>query len=169
MEVILLGLGLFLVFFGLHCLIWRIHVPRRQAWRLLELFLVVMVLGCLFFWVARESALLLLSLADFLHSFFLSALLFAGYLVSYPAIERDIPSFIVINSIADRGAKGLTKELLEQELTDELLVKPRFEDLITEKLIFAGTDGKFRLTPKGRLFIQPFFFYRNLVDAGKGG
>jgi hypothetical protein len=174
MGVIFFGLGLFLIFFVTHYLIWKIHIPKRQVQSLLILFPAFMILAFLAFHLflggyEGDGNLFSLSLVDYIHGCLLFAVLFAAYIVTYPAIEVDSPSLVIITNVAGVGPTGIAKELLEQKLTNELLVKPRIEDLVTEKMIFTGQDGKYRLTAKGYWFILPFSFYRNLIRAGKGG
>lgn len=174
MSVILFGFGLFIFYFVTHYLIWKIHIPRRQVQVLLMLFPVLMILGFLAFQLflkgyEGDGSLFSLLFVEYLQGCLLFTVLFAAYIVTYPAIEIDSPSLVIITHVSDKGPTGLDKELLEKSLTDELLVKPRIEDLVTEKMIFIGQDGKYRLTAKGRWFILPFSFYRNLIGAGKGG
>lgn len=161
-----------MIFFAVHCLIWKIRIPRRQVNTLMLLFACVMAFGFILFRIYFSEARsygVFIPVSDYVHGCFLFAVLTAAYIVSYPAVEVDSPSFVIITRIANAGSEGLAEQTLDQDLTDDVLVKPRLEDLVTEKMILPDTNGRYRLTLKGRWFIRPFFLYRKLIGAGKGG
>jgi predicted transcriptional regulator len=56
-----------------------------------------------------------------------------------------------------------------QRLNDDLLVKPRIEDLLRDKLVCMDGE-KYLLTPKGNSFVTIITFYRKLINLPvKGG
>ena len=57
---------------------------------------------------------------------------------------------------------------LEEITDDDLLLKPRIEDLLADKLIYLCAD-KYKLTARGVLTAGVFHFYRKLLNAPKGG
>lgn len=174
MSAMFWGWSLFFIFWITHLFIWKMRVPRRQVLTLFVIFLVFMLLGCFAFLIWRQSLdgerhLFASSILDFFHGCFLFTMLFAGYVVSYPAVEVDSPTFVIITAIANAGPAGLPREDLEQKLTNDLLVWPRLNDLITEGMIAPAFDEKYRITRKGRWFVRPFCFYRSFLGLRKGG
>ncbi|MEW6618875.1 MAG: hypothetical protein AB1422_05950 [bacterium] len=91
-----------------------------------------------------------------------------AYIVTYPAIEADSPSLVMIMSIAETEPKGLDKGLFEQKMNDEILVIPRIKDLINSGLAYKDKT-RYRLTPKGILISKIFIKYRRLLRRDKKG
>ena len=91
-----------------------------------------------------------------------------AYMITYSAIEVDSPSLLIIMKISEAGPIGLTKDQLKYEMDDSVLIKPRIEDMLLDRMTELK-QGRFQLTMKGVLLARPFIFYRNLMSAGKGG
>lgn len=111
----------------------------------------------------------LFSLAERLALILFYASMVLAYIVTYSAIEVDSPSLAMIIQIADSGADGIEKERLLSLFTDDYLIVPRVDDLVHGGALFYA-EGKYYLTRKGRLFLDPLVFYRKyLLKAPKGG
>lgn len=101
--------------------------------------------------------------------FFILFVSFAvSYIVSYPAIEVDSPTLIIIKAVSDAGPRGMDKGKLEAMMTDDLLIVPRINDMVSDKMIYLD-GGRYRLMGKGLMMARVFSFYRNITGSAKGG
>ncbi len=173
MDVLVLGLGLAFFGFVLHLARWRIARPPSSG-RALVVTLLSGIFGGLALlialsWAAPGLAALLpdgpLALG---HALLLALALAAAYVMTYPAIEVESPTLIIIQAIARPGAAGLARDRLFAELNDSVLVAPRIQDLLDEKLA-RREDGRYRLTEKGRALVRIFAVWRAILGASKGG
>lgn len=89
-------------------------------------------------------------------------------MITYSAIEADSPSLVMVMAIANAGPDGMDAREFEATLNDDLLIKPRVADLITDKMAYKE-GNRYRLTGKGLLFANIFIYYRMLLRAPKGG
>ncbi len=160
MNILIYGLVFFVVAFLLHIAIWRIKKPANSIKILVSLFILVLIAGSI-----------LLSLYEFssyVYIWFFFISLFIAYLFSYPAIEVDSPSLVIVMRISESGKAGLNIERLDDLLKDDLLVEPRLKDLVDAGLV-DFSSSLYRINKKGVMFILPFIFYRNILSLGKGG
>lgn len=163
MKILFCGMSIFCVALFLHIGIWKICVPRNQVKIISLIFLGTLMVSGIFL-----STIAHFSIPEVLRTgiFFIS-LAFA-YIATYPAIEADSPTLVMAVNIAGAGKMGLSKEKLQQLMNNDLLIRPRINDLLNAKMVYLDAD-KFRLTLKGIFLIRIFIFYRNLLNAGKGG
>jgi len=91
-----------------------------------------------------------------------------AYITTYSGIEVYSPSLKIVIKIKETGSLGLNEEALDRILTDEILVKPRIQDLYKDKMIYLDKN-RYKLTSKGVLLTRIFIFYRSLLNLGKGG
>lgn len=89
-------------------------------------------------------------------------------MVTYSALEADSPSLVMIMTIAKSGSRGLEKKIFEQKMNNEILLSPRIQDLISEKLAYVE-EGKYKLTPKGLMFARIFSIYRKILKRSQAG
>ena len=165
---LLLGLSLIVHFF-----IWHIHLPRRQAKVILLLFLGGLCCGSYILWeYHQEISILGLhrpgDLAQCLQLWLYYFSLTLAYMITYSAIEADSPSLIIVMRIHEAGKSGLARESLEGAMNDGILIEPRLEDLLLDRMAVLQ-EGKYRLTKKGILIAWLFTFCRNVMKANKGG
>ena len=173
MSVLLYCILLLLSAFLIHLIIWKIRIPKHQTNVLLKIFFGTYVLSNLSFWALDHMGygILLDTPQTFLdHArallFFTSFTL--AYVITYSALEVDSPSLVIINLISEAGSAGLETDALYSRLTDDILVKPRVNDLLRDNMAVME-DDRLRLTPKGRWFVGIFIFYRALLNAKRGG
>jgi hypothetical protein len=169
------GLGLVLVFAGflLHWIRWRLAPPADSA-RVLVIswlagifggLLLILLLG----WAEpRVAALLPDGPLGIAHAVLLSLALAAAYVMTYPAIEVESPTLVIIQAISRRGAEGLARAALFEQLNDSVLVAPRIQDLLDEKLAVRDGD-RIHSTSRGRFLARVFIAWRALLGAPKGG
>jgi hypothetical protein len=156
-----------------HVILWRIHLPKRQAKVVLFIFSGFLCCGSLLFlkYGAELSVFGLhppSDLVGFLPFWLYYISLTLAYMITYSAVEVDSPSLIVITRIAEAGRPGLTQEGLDHLMDDEILVEPRLKDLLTDKMAVIH-EGKYRLSKKGMMIAQLFRLYRTVLRANKGG
>lgn len=154
-------------------IVWKIRIPKRQTKVLLGIFFGTLVAG-----LSALTAVpyLIPGLAVYIPEYFLEYLhisisfvsLTLAYMITYSAVEADSPSLVMIRAVARAGAGGLDKREFEKTMNNELLIIPRVRDLVTDKMAYMEGD-KYRLTPKGVMLARVFVFYRNLLNAPKGG
>ncbi len=173
MKILLLGLAIFFIAFILHLIIWRMPGAKISIRSLLRIFAGALVMVFALLWVGSFliAELRRISPSDFLE-YLQTALfyiaLFLSYAFTYSAIEASSPSIVIILEIAKNGKRGMRKNDFENMMSDEILVKPRIEDLLNDKLISKDGD-RYRILPAGSMFVRPFIFYRTLLNLGKGG
>ena len=174
MKVVFWGSFLFFLAFTIHLIIWKIRKPKYQTKALLQIFFGVLISGILILWTNPLKIFnsILFSpenLPIYLHICLFFTSLTLAYIITYSALEVDSPSLVIVMIIANAGKNGLYKDVLDKSLTDDLLVKPRIEDLIRDKMVFMDGD-KYKLAQKGSLFVSIFIFYRKLLNiTEKGG
>ncbi|MBW1742170.1 MAG: hypothetical protein JRJ47_01910 [Deltaproteobacteria bacterium] len=165
---LLFGLGLVV-----HFVIWRIHLPKRQAKIIFLLFTGFLCCGSYILWKYRQELSILGlhppgDLAQYLQFWVFYVSLTLAYMITYSAIEADSPSLIIIMRIHEAGSSGLAKENLEGVMNDRVLIEPRMKDLLVDKMA-DFQEGKYRLTKKGVMIARLFAFYREIMKMGKGG
>ena len=173
MKTLFWGGLIFSFFFLVHLILWRVRLPRRQ---------VKTILIILFGGLAASLTALVLSPADFsllgvarplgaaelLHAAIFVTALTLAYMITYTAVEADSPSLVMVLKIESAGANGVRKEEFDQFLSDERLIMPRVDDLLTDKMAEL-VDGRYRLTPKGELMAEIFTRSRAVLRLGTGG
>lgn len=161
-------------FFALfiHFAVWRIHLPRRHIDALFKIFIAVLACGLFVFNIKPGISLFGIAapenVSDSLRLCLFYLATISAYLISYSAIEADSPSLVFTLKIALAGKKGLNKKLLETTIKEEELILPRMDDLVRDGLAVSEKDI-YRLTRKGRYFVNIFILFRNLLGLPKGG
>ena len=173
MKILIYSLLILFLAFLEHFIIWRIHLPARQANTILIIFIVNLVICMIFFWKFPKFEILNILPPDKLIEFIWISLFVItftlAYMITYSAIEVDSPSLIIIIMIASAGAMGLSRPELFEVLNDDILVKPRLRDLLTDRMAIIE-DGKYKLTSKGKIISTVFIIFRNIADfTGEGG
>jgi len=163
MALLIFGSLLFFVAFLIHILIWKFRLPKNHTNILLITFILTLVAGVVLLYNFKKF-----SIFEYLQLTFLFISLTLAYITTYSAIEVDSPSLRIVLKIAQCGFEGLDKEVLEMALTDDILVKPRIQDLYKDKMIRLEKD-RYKLTAKGIFITRIFVFYRKLLNTGKGG
>lgn len=164
MKVLFFGGVIFMAGFILHLLIWRIRLPKSQTKALLLIFFLTLTVG---------QAILLFNAAglnffEYLHIWFLVFALAIVYIQVYSGIEADSPSLVMAMAIASKKEQGLQEDELFAQMGDDLLVKPRVEDLLEAEMV-VFEQGKFKITKSGRAFVAIFILFRRLLKLPKGG
>lgn len=173
MKILFWGLTIFCLSFFLHLVVWKVCLPKRHTKILLEIFFGTLGISLVILQSTSSSfskfdLFALHSFSEYLHlCIFFGSLVFA-YILFYPAIEVDSPSIVMVLKISEAGSKGLDEDVFKQELTDDILIKPRIKDLLTDKMAYIEGE-KYKPTLKGILFVRIFILYRKLLNVPKGG
>ncbi|MDP8261796.1 MAG: hypothetical protein P9M13_00655 [Candidatus Ancaeobacter aquaticus] len=170
MKVLLLGSALLFVAFFLHVLLWNIRIPKHQVRSLLVLFFFTLIFGLFAIFLISSMQIpdifIITRMSVYLHVCFFYVSVVLVYIVTYPAIEVDSPSLVIIMSVAHARADGLAKDKLYTLLTNDVLVKPRVDDLIFEDMLTLDGD-RLRITKKGSMFIRIFVMYRKIMNLNQ--
>ena len=161
MNVLLDGSGLFAAAFILHLSLWRVRAPRRQIKALLRLYYGALAVALLLGWAAVLPA-FRFAPAEALHLVLFYTGLTLAYIITYSAVQVDSPSLVIVAAIAAGGGDGLGREALFAGLTDEILVRPRLEDLVRDEVVtFDGTV--YRMSDRGSRFLALLVGWRRLM------
>ena len=171
--ILLNSLLLFFFAFIVQLIIWRIKLPNRQTKTLIAVFFSVFIIWTIYlvFLSPFFSWPLLLninSVAEYLHVVICFISLILAYMITYSAVEADSPSLTILLQIVNAGKEGLFEKDFSDKMTDAILVEPRLNDLVHDKMAII-CSGKYFLTPKGVLLAKIFYYYRLLLNAPKGG
>ena len=173
MSVLVYGILLFLIAFLIHFFVWKIHLPHNHAKVLLSIFLGTLLAGTLIFVKFHKSITFLgihppVMIWEYLQLYSLFLSLTAAYVMTYPGIEVDSPSLVMISCISNAGCKGLDRNTLEQLMNDDMLVASRLRDLVDGKMV--SWDGNvYKLSKTGLFIAQIFTAYRKLLKKPEKG
>lgn len=162
MKILVWTSTAFLTAFLVHIIIWKIQVPKKQTISLIKIFFSTLTIFFIILYYLRSD------IFEYINVFIFFISLTFAYLFTYTALEADSPSLLMIMEIANAGFSGLSKEKLEKSMNDNLLVKPRIQDLARDNFVIIK-NGKYKLTKSGRVFVSIFIAYRKLLNAPKGG
>ena len=157
----------------LHTIWFRVRRPRTEMRALLWLFSAG--LGLLL--VSLETSRWASAASDapsesgrplVLTSFLLYLALAVCYIAVYQGFTVVGPSAKILMLVASHPASVLTYAELRRALTDNELILPRLNDLVSAGLVtFDGTH--YRLRPRGALLAEIAAAYRALLRKGFGG
>ncbi|MBF0274123.1 MAG: hypothetical protein HQK84_02710 [Nitrospinae bacterium] len=173
MNSLIYTLLLLCIAFAVHLTVWKIRLPHRQTKVLLLIFFSTLLLGSFLFYLGNFPIVLFgLPFPAEIFELIQVATLFTAvtlaYMITYSAVEADSPSLVITNMIRDSMPEGINKEVFEERMNDDLLIKPRLKDLIIDKIAIMK-DERYVLTDKGKLMAGLFATYRSILKAKKGG
>lgn len=173
MLIIGWSLGIFLLGFVLHVVLWRIRKPRKSGKVLLLVFLGVAVGVLLAWWGASVAGLVPSSSGPDgiwanLHVLMVTFSMTAAYIASYPAVEANSPMPRIVRMVSDAGRRGLPRQQLYASLNRDILLASRMQDLVDSDLV-VHVDTVYRPTANGRRLATLFIGFRRLLKAPRGG
>lgn len=171
MNLPLFGIVLFAVAFLIHLILWKFYLPKNHTKILVFIFLTVWVPGIFIYYRKfsnLESISFYCAMSECIQLSFLYFSIALAYITTYSALEVDSPSLVMVSEIARAGVKGLDREIFERRVNDDLLVMPRINDLIKDKMVYREKE-LLKLSSKGWLVVKLFIIYRNIIRYGKGG
>lgn len=136
-------------------------MPKNHSKAVLFIFLWVLIIGIFISPYPAKS-----------YEYFQLCILFisltAAYVATYPGIEVDSPSLVMVMEIFKAGADGLERHDIEQKMSNDILIIPRLKDLVKGKMAYL--DGQiYKLTPRGIFLARFFTIYRKLLKIEKKG
>jgi hypothetical protein len=148
-------------------------MPKRQLKALGQIMFASFFVNLFFLWVNRSSFELFevaapSTNAEYIHILLTFTSITLFYFLNYVALEADSPSITIVKMIIESKNHGLEASRLTEKLTDEILIKPRVNDLIIDKMAFKKGE-RYYLTQKGVLLSKLFIHYRNFFNLSKGG
>jgi len=172
MKPLFSGPLVFLLFLGAHFVVWRIRRPVGQYISLLALSAIVLIGSfAAFAWMAtweRIPWFVPREPADYFSYVLLYVALTLAYTVTYSCVQADSPSFSILLTVDGSGAKGVDRMELETRFTDEALIIPRLNDLLTAGLA-RQVDRQYVITAGGAGLARVHLLYRGLMHLEKGG
>lgn len=173
MSVLFYGMGLILIAFVVHLLLWRIHLPQNHTKVLLQIFFGTLTGGIFILWKFSNYIVFFniptpVSHYEYLQLSFLFISLTLSYIIAYSGIEADSPSLVMVMNIAKAGSKGLDKNSFEQSMDNNVLVMPRVRDLLAGGMIYLD-NGVYKLKPKGIFIVRIFITYRRFLKRVQNG
>ena len=173
MKILFWGLTIVFCAFILHLIWWKIKIPQRQTKALLKIFF-----GTFIFWLftlqslqvanAQLPPFFLINWPEYFHISLMVVALSLSYISFYTALEVDSPTLVMILKIEETGLEGMDKNLFENILNDDLLVKPRVKDLIRDKMAFWEED-RIKITTKGKRLVWALQFHRKIIGVTEIG
>ena len=168
MTTLLAASTIFLLAFGVHALCWRGGACAKNFVNLAAiLFVSVAGLTSAGAWVMAPGAGI-----DWLRVLVLALGLAMAYIASYPAIQAESPSLLIVSRIHQARRQTMSEQQLLDSFDNQKLLEPRLDDLITAGLAARGDQGeggRYRITGKGERLVGIFILFRRLMGAGKGG
>lgn len=163
MAGVLFGLALFLSYFCLHVITWRMSSQptsmRRLAGFSIKFFLIFcLILPALVF--DPSLGLSSLNRTEFLHGILLFLSLNATYIIFYPGIEFDSPSNKILLALFFAGKNGTTENHVRSLISNENSTQIRLEELIESGKLTCQKD-KLSLSASGRRLYRFF----NLISG----
>jgi len=172
MNILFYGLAVFIIALVIHLIVWRMHLPKKQIEALSLIFSSALFLGlfCIFKFpqFIKWNILPAKNLFEVIQFILLFVSVAVSYIVSYPAIQVDSPTLLIINAVSKAGAYGLDKNELEMIADNDLLLIPRIKDMLSDNMIYLEGE-KYKLLQKGLIMARIFSFYRSIIREKKGG
>ena len=163
MLIFLATLVLFVLFFGIHLVVWRIRLPRRQFGSLLVIFGMVFISGL------AAAAVSSISILNVLHIALFYTAASLCYMVLYSAIYQDSPTLSLMRFISENQADGRSVLEVVSFLAQRPFVKGRLAELVDSRLV-REQNCKYVISGKGSLGFRFILAYRELYGPiTKGG
>ena len=168
MRLFSVGLALLMLAFVVHVIIWRVHPPKRSIRALLCIFATTPLVAVLIVMAIEPSAVIGASLSDALRVLLFYVSCSLVYVCLYSAIEAQSPSIAIVSYVAGCGSAGCSDSDIANHIKDGESVSARIDLMKAAKMIVVG-DGRYALTPGGRLWAELFQFAGNIFRLPLGG
>lgn len=170
--VFIIGTFSFLCSFYVHIQIWRATRPTKQMALLaiifvlcpLCIFLVLCIAGHVFH---SPGSYFVRDPFNIFYVFVWHLALSAAYIMSYPAIQAESPSLVILLAIGKNMPGGMGAQQIKDIFPPDALIKDRFDDLLAERFMKRSED-RYVPTPKGQLLSAIFKNYRRLLALPRG-
>jgi hypothetical protein len=167
MKIIFGGIAWFLIVFIFHLILWRIRVPKKPFKVLFFVVLFFSLFGAFIWWLFPLSFFPKTGIA-FIHTELLFLCLGFSYILFYQGIKSKSPSMNILMTVNKSGDKGVEKNILNNIIGDDNLMKPRIRFLVQTNLAYMS-KGKYYLTSKGKYYSWSIIWYRRLLRLSEYG
>ena len=159
MSILISAIGVLVVAWCVHLVLWRVRLPKSQLKTLMVIFLAV--------WSAAAVCLLGFGwLSNGLVSFLYFCLIYWSaalcYVITYSAMEGDSPTLSLTRHLHRSGDKGIPHEEIEEFFRQRPFVGARVKALVTDN-IFIEESGGYRISSGKYLFFRLILGYRRVV------
>ena len=157
----------FFMAFIFHLGLWKIRIPEKPFKVLFFLILFFSLLGA-FIWCLIPLDFLPKTGVAFIHAELLFLCLGFSYILFYQGIKSKSPSMNILMIVNKSGNKGVEKNILNNIIDDDNLMKPRIWFLVQTSLAYIS-KGKYHLTSKGKYYSRSIIWYRRLLRLSEHG
>jgi hypothetical protein len=169
MRLFLAGLLLLLLAFFVHIVAWRVHLPRRATRALLCVFAATPPIAvAIYFAIGPSPAFADVSLSDAMRVLLFYVACSLVYICVYSAVEAQSPSLAIVLHIASCGCAGCAEADFADHIAGDDSVSTRLAAMEAGRMI-AVSDGKYTLTPAGRMWASLFEFASKIFRLPLGG
>lgn len=173
MRALVAALAVFVLALAAQVVIWRWRRPGGQYAALLALHVAAVVAATAAFVAAPSLApaaarALPLTLFEYANFLVLYVALLVAYATTFSAVQADSPTMSILLRVEDAGGRGVSRQDLLAALTDQILVIPRIDDLVTGGLV-RREAGRYVIGSRGALFAGVIASYRGLLGMERGG
>ena len=154
MKILLAAFLLFVAAFGVHLILWRIALPRRQTAALVAIFGGVWLAFLAFGFAGGPVFIAYSSLL------YWSAAL--AYFVTYSAMEGDSPTLSLIRHLELAGEAGISHREMEVFFEKRPFVGARIAALVNDRILIREENG-YRLAGGTPFLFRIVLIYRRVV------
>jgi len=148
----------------LQAVVWRIALPRRQTIAIILLHSILTVIFSSAFFFYEFS----ITIPETIVFIMLHYAALMSYLITFSAVAADSPSLVILYML-HKNKNGISLIELSDCLDNSVLLLPRINDLVNDKMLIINEDV-LSLTRKGARMARLFCVYRNIMhihnDAG---
>ena len=173
MRALIPALLAFSFLMAAHLVFWRVRRPTGHYAGLTALCLAVLVVSVGSFYIVESITpgwikFIPVTSFDYFNFVILYTGLALSYVVTYSAVQADSPTMTILLRIERSEPKGLALQQILDQLSDQFLVIPRLDDLVTGGLVRLH-QGRYIMGDRGAFLAKINILYRALLKMEKGG
>ena len=158
-QILIVSATLFSVVLVLNILVWRLTKPDRGSLFVLAFFTVpIIALVCLT--MSKK-----IFIVDALILSICYCSLSLSYILSFPALVKDIPSIVILR-LVQRAEKISINELTDKFRKTMPSDNTGLKELLNEKMVILS-NGELTLTKSGRIIAKTFYWYRRIMRSNR--
>lgn len=170
--VFLIGTASFLCSMLVHIQVWRALPHARTIARLFAIFVIwpalfFLALAGAGFIFESPGSWFIRNPANLSYVYIWHLELSAIYIMTYPAIQAQSPTLVLLLAIARNMPEGLDARQIREIFSSDALLHDRFADLVSDGFLICMGE-EYTLTAKGRILRAIFFAYRRLMGLPRG-
>ena len=165
MRTACLAVGVFLLAFLIHLIVWRVRLPRRHVPALFVILFGMLPVGLLLC-AAVASHTHPLAWWEYAHIALFHAAISLAYIDVYPGLEKRSPRMTIATIVARTGSEGADPSHIHALLGAEAPLETRLQAMIEDRMVNLE-DHIYVLTRKGRILGWFFWFGQELARLKK--